>query len=131
MEGVSFLFIFLIFICGILFNVIWGKLIGLGYGMVSFQNSIIDSLLMLTKNIQAIHEIQQLKYMHYELLDRDQKYIEFQKAIDKREVQSLRNTVIRNYINSVPHRYNHLVKFNDWNTAMLYLNKLLKERNDD
>ena len=85
---------------------------------------------MLTKNIQATHEIQQLKHIHYELLERDEKYIEFQKTIDEREIKSLKNTVIRNYINSVPPRYNHLIKFSDWDSAMLYLNKLLKERSN-
>ena len=99
--------------------------------MVSFQNSVVDTLLMLTKNIQTTYEIQQLKYMHYELLERDEKYIEFHKAIDERELKSLRNTVIRNYINTVPPKYNRLIEFHDWDTAMLYLNKLLKERNND
>ena len=131
MEGVSFLILLLIFVCGILFNVIWGQSLGLGYGMLTFQSSIADTLLMLTKNIQSTHEIQQLKYMHYEILERDEKYIEFQKAIDEKEMRSLRNTIIRNYINTVPPRYNRLIQFNDWDTAMLYLNKLLKERNND
>ena len=126
MEGVSFLILLLIFVCGILFNVIWGQSLGLGYGMLTFQSSIADTLLMLTT-----HEIQQLKYMHYEILERDEKYIEFQKAIDEKEMRSLRNTIIRNYINTVPPRYNRLIQFNDWDTAMLYLNKLLKERNND
>tara|TARA_E500000331_G_C16882331_1_gene551048 strand:- start:102 stop:497 length:396 start_codon:yes stop_codon:yes gene_type:complete len=130
MEGISFLILLLVFVCGILFNVIWGQALGLGYGLVSFQNSITDALLMLTKNIQATYEIQQLKHLHYELLERDEKYIEFQKKIDEREITSLKNTVVRNYINSVPPRYNHLIKFNDWNSAMLYLDKSLKERSN-
>ena len=131
MEGVSFLFLFFIFLCGIIFNVIWGQLVGLGFGMATFQNSIVDTLLMLSKNMQATYEIQQLKYMHYELVGRDVKYIEFQKAFDEREIKSIRNTVIRNYINAVPPRYNNLIKFHDWDSAILYLNKLLKERNSD
>ena len=49
MEGVSFLFILLIFLCGILFNVIWGQSLGLGYGLLSFQNSMTSSLLLLAR----------------------------------------------------------------------------------
>ena len=131
MEGVSFLLILLIFLCGILFNVIWGNAVGLGYGSISYRNSMIDSLLLFAKNIQSVHEIQQLKYMHYELLERDEKYINFQKMVDERELTSIKNTIVRNYINSVPKRYMHMIKFEDWNSAMLYLNKILKERSDD
>ena len=131
MEGVSFLILLLVFICGILFNIIWGRSLGLGYGLLTFQSSVLDALRMLTKNIQAVYEIQQLKYMHYELLERDEKYIEFQKTIDEQELRSLKNTVIRNYINAIPARYNHVIKFDDWNSVMAYLNKFLKEKNND
>jgi hypothetical protein len=130
MEGISFLILLLVFICGILFNIIWGQALGLGFGMIAFRNSIADALLMLTKNIQTAQEIQQLKQMHYELIDRDEKYIEFQKKIDDREIKSLKDTIIRNYINAIPPRYNHLIKFNDWNSAMQYLDNILKERSN-
>ena len=131
MEGVSFLFILLIFLCGILFNVIWGQSLGLGYGLLSFQNSMTSSLLLLAKNVQSVYEIYQLKYIYYETINKDQKYVEFQKMIDEKELNSMKNTVIRNYINSVPKRYIHLVEFNDWNSAMEHLNKLLKGDNND
>ena len=86
---------------------------------------------MLAKNIQSVAEIQQLKYMSYEIMEQDKKYIEFQKSIDHKEMNSLKNSLIRDYINSVPSRYNFMIKFHDWDSAMSYLNNLLKERNDD
>ena len=86
---------------------------------------------MLAKNIQSVAEIQQLKYMSYEIMEQDKKYIEFQKVIDQKELNSLKNSLIRDYINSVPSRYNFMIKFHDWDSAMSYLNNLLKERNDD
>jgi len=125
------LFVILVFISGIIFNVTFGQMLGLGYGLLTFQKSIVDTLTLFARNIQTMYEIQQLKHMHYDLLERDQKYIDFQKTIDEREMKSLKNTVIRNYINAVPPRYNHLIKFHDWDSAMLYLDKLLKERNND
>ena len=125
------LFVILVFISGIIFNVTFGQMLGLGYGLLTFQKSIVDTLTLFARNIQTMYEIQQLKHMHYDLLERDQKYIDFQKTIDEREMKSLKNTLIRNYINAVPPRYNHLIKFHDWDSAMLYLDKLLKERNND
>ena len=125
--GITF-YLFVVFICGILFNVAWGYALGLGYGINVFQMAMINSLLLLAKNIQSVVEIQQLKYMSYEMLDRDEKYIQFQKHIDSKELDSLKNSLIRDYINSIPAKYNYMIKFHDWDSAMSHLNNLLKEK---
>ena len=121
-------YMFIVFVCGILFNTTWGYVLGLGYGLNVFQTAMINSLLLLAKNIQSVAEIQQLKYMSYEMLERDTKYIEFQMKIDKKELDSLKNSLIRDYINSIPAKYNYMIKFHDWDSAMSHLNNLLKER---
>ena len=125
------LFTLMVFVCGMLFNAVWGYALGLGFGINTFQTCMINSLTLLAKNVQSVYEIQQLKYMSYEILERDQKYIEFQKKIDEKELKSLKNTLIRDYINSIPSRYNHMVQFHDWDSAMNDLNNILKERAND
>ena len=125
------LFLFVAFLCGVTFNVFWGYILGLGFGIEAFKRSMVDSLIVFTKNIQAVHRIQQAKHMHYELLERDEKYIEYQKFIDEQELNSIKETIIRNYINSIPPRYNNLVLFHDWGSAMEFLSKAIKEKNND
>ena len=127
----SFLYLFIAFICGIIFNVFWGYALGLGYGTILFRNTVADGLLMMAKNIQSLHEIHKIKYMSYSLLERDEKYIEFQKQIDNNEMRSLKNSVVRNFLNSVPVRYNNLIDFHDWDSAMIYLNNIYNGGNDD
>ena len=127
----TFLYMFIMFVCGIAFNIVWGYILGFGYGINAFQSAMTNSLLLLAKNVQSVSEIHQLKYMSYEMVDKDKRYIEFQKLIDHKEMISLKNSLIRDYINSVPSRYNFMIKFHDWDSAMSYLNNLLKERNDD
>jgi len=126
-------YLFIAFVCGMIFNATWGYILGTGYGFLIFKRATTDCLLLLTKNIQSIYEIQQLKYMSLEMIDRDEKYIEFQKSIDEKELNSLKNTIVRNYINSVPPKYNSIVPFHDWSSAMSYLNEVLKtgENNDN
>ena len=85
---------FLVFICGMAFNIVWGYTLGFGYGINAFQNAMTNSLLLLAKNVQSVAEVHQLKYMSYEMLDRDEKHIEFQKAIDQKEMNSLKNSLI-------------------------------------
>jgi len=91
------------------------------------KKTMIDCLLMLAQNIQSVYEVNSIKQEAWKLMERDEKYIEFQKAVDKREITSLQNTVIRNFINSVPPRYNHLIEFRDWASALKYIDKIIKE----
>ena len=122
------LHLFIAFTCGVIFNALWGTMLGLGYGAIAFKNAIVDTLFILAKNVQSVYEIQKLKQMCYEMLDRDEKYVEFQKRIDENEIRSLKESVIRNFINSVPSRFSNLVEFRDWDSAMKYYNDAIKER---
>ena len=127
----TFYLLFFGFVSGILFNVFWGYTLGLGYGVVSFRRSTADTLMMLIKNVRSVYEIQQVKYEVLKLAERDEKYIEFQMYIDEKEMKSLKNTVIRNYLNSVPPKYNNMLKFHDWDSAMDYLNNFTKGSDND
>jgi|TARA_R110001592_G_scaffold313828_3_gene589308 hypothetical protein len=120
----SFLYLFIAFLCGVVFNIFWGYILGLGYGIMSYQQTTADCIRMLAKNVQSVYELQQLKYIALEMMDRDVKYIEFQRQIDKTELKSMKNTVIRNYINSTPRRFSRFVEFHDWDSAMNYLNDI-------
>jgi hypothetical protein len=115
------------FVAGTLVNALWGHLYGLGSSIIMVKTAMTDSLLILTKNIQTVHEIGQLKVMALEIAGKGEKAIAFQKSVNSSEISSLKNTVIRNYINCVPPKYNHLVAFHNWDTAMEYLNNELQK----
>ena len=115
------------FVTGILFNALWGYLYGLGSSILIVKVAMLDALLILAKNIQTVHEIGQLKIMALEMANKSEKEIDFQKSVNSSEISSLKNTVIRNYINCVPPKYNHLVNFHNWDTAMEYLNNELQK----
>ena len=86
-----------------------------------------DCIIVTAKNMQSAYEINYIKEEAWRLADKDEKYIEFQKTVDKKELMSLQNTIIRNFVNSVPPKYDHLVEFHDWDSAMKYIDKVIKE----
>ena len=112
---------------GILFNSLFGYMYGLGGSITMMKSSISDCLIMMAKNVQSVYEINQLKYMALEMSGKDERFIEFQKNADQRELSSMRNTAIRNFLNSIPPKYDNIVPFHDWVTAMNYLDIKLKE----
>ena len=102
---------------------LWNYFYSYGIITLSVRTAINDCLIILTKNIQSVYDINELKYLALEMTDKDERFIEFQKNLDRRELSSMKNTVIRNFINCVPTRYNHLVPFDDWITAVEYINR--------
>ena len=99
----------------------------LGSTIVMMRTAINDSLIVMAKNIQDVYEIKYLKEEAMRLVGRDDKYIDWQSEIDRRQINSLKTSCIRNFINSVPTKYNHLVKFDDWDSAMEYIDSVIKE----
>ena len=90
-------------------------------GLAAEQN------LKMKANIEA-HEI---KYNALEIAERPDKYIEFQREVDRQQLMVLQKTIIRNFIVSIPPSYKHLVQFDDWDSAMNYLTKHFKRRSHD
>ena len=128
MEEYSTFFIGLI--AGIIILRIWDYLYVMGSIGLAMKTCMKDCILMLAKNIQSVYEINNLKYIALEMSDKDEKYIKFQKAMDTRELHSMKNTTIRNFINSIPLKYKHLVPFNDWGTAIDYVNAELQKQKE-
>ena len=40
----SFLYLFVAFSCGVVFNIFWGYILGLGYGIMSYQQTTADCI---------------------------------------------------------------------------------------
>ncbi len=122
---------FIGFVAGVVCIRLWDYFYGLGVSTLMVRSAIKDCLLMLAKNVQSAYEINQLKYIALESCDRGEKFIEFQKRIDTHELNSMKNTVVRNFINPIPKRFEHLIPFNDWDTAMQFLTNHINENKEE
>ena len=115
------------FLFGVAFHIVWNWLVNTGYTIIMMKRAINDCVVFMAKNLQNVYEIKYLKEEAMRLAGRDEKYIEWQARIDEKEINSLKTTCIRNFINAIPPKYNHLIKFHDWETAMEYIDKTVKE----
>lgn len=117
----------LIFCLGFTISMVCNLLLGVGNSVRLVKETMNDCLLMMAKNIQTAYQSNEIKYHALQIAEKDEKYIEFQKRVDNEQLISLQNTIIRNFINSVPTKYNHLIKFSDWKSAIDYLNSTIKK----
>ncbi len=121
-------YVIISFVCGMAFIRFWNYIFNLGRSTIMIKNTINDCLLMMSANLQAAHEAHEIKYYALELAERNEKYIDFQKKVDEQQLKTIQNTIIRNFISSVPHQHSHLIKFHNWETAMVELTKEIKRR---
>ena len=77
MEG--YLLYFIVFCCGIITNIFWNHLLGLGTGIMMVRTVISDCLMVVAKNVQSVYEINELilpkindlELIHQNDIDRD------------------------------------------------------------
>tara|TARA_B100001123_G_C14350218_1_gene646651 strand:- start:43 stop:423 length:381 start_codon:yes stop_codon:yes gene_type:complete len=122
---------FIGFLAGIVCAKLWDYFYVLGTHTLMFKTGMDDCLIMLAKNIQSVYELNELKYMSLDMVEKDEKFIKFHKTLDEREMSSMKNTVIRNFINPIPSKYNHLVPFRDWEGAMEYINDVIQNKREE
>jgi len=118
----------LFFISGVIAHMLYNRIVNLGYTAIMMKNTIDDCLIVLSSSIQTNIESHELKYLALEIAGRQDKYVEFQKQVDRSQLVTLQKTLIRNLRASVPRKYDYLIEFNDWDTAMSYINKKFNKR---
>ncbi len=123
--------IILSFTAGIFFMYFLSVIMALGHSVTVIRQAIYDCLIIMSANIQAAYESYEIKYHALEIAERDDKYIDFQRKVDKQQLDTMRKSIIRNFIVTVPPKYRYLVEFHDWDSAMLYLTKEIKRRQND
>ena len=113
------------FLLGVLFHMLWNWMVNTGYTIIMMKAAINDCVIFMAKSLQDVYEIKYLKEEAMRLVNRDEKYIEWQSILHEKEIRSLKPTCIRNFINAIPPKYNHLIEFHDWQSAMEYIDKVL------
>ena len=119
--------VFLAFLIGIIVNKLWNMMLYTGYSILILNQLQKDSVKLMASAAQTIHEIQTLKYLEMHKNGKCEKEIQIQRSIDKKYTDPLKNAMIHSYISTFPFRYKHLLKFSDWDSAMEYVDQLVKE----
>ena len=86
---------------------------------------------MFIQSEQGLQEILQLKYIAMEEAKRTKQNITAQQYIDQLNIDSIKNSVMRNYISVFPESYSHLIKFRTWSELENYVNSVtVKEKEE-
>ena len=75
---------------------------------------------------QGIQEILVFKYLAMQEADRSEQNITAQKYIDQMSIKSIQSAIMRNYVNSFPSNYKHLIEYTTWEELEEYVDNVMK-----
>ena len=75
---------------------------------------------------QGLQQVLELKYIEMEGSSRSEQNIIAQRHIDQMNVDSVKSAIMRNYANSFPRSYKHIMEFSSWKEMESFIIKETK-----
>ena len=119
---------FIMFMIGFVSHMVWAYVLNLGYCVVMVKELTDDILKLVAKSAQTTHHVYELKYLFLKEAGKSEEQVEYEKKIDQIQLKSVQDTIIRNVLTNYPPKYTHLLKFDDWDSAMKHLTEVIKKR---
>jgi hypothetical protein len=118
----------LFFITGWLTHAVVAYILSLGSSALLFQRTMEDCLLVVGRTYEGYIFAQEYKMEHLRLAGKSEKELEIEQKMDATTMASIQATLIRNILHNVPSKFEGLVRFHDWDSAMDEVTRIIKER---
>ena len=119
---------FIMFMIGFVSHMVWAYVLNLGYSVVMVKELTDDILKLIAKSAQTTYHVYELKYLFLKEAGKSEEQIEYERKLDQIQLKSVQDTIIRNVLTNYPPKYTHLLKFDDWDSAMEHLSEVIKKR---
>ena len=119
---------FIMFMIGFVSHMVWAYVLNLGYCVVMVKELTDDILKLVAKSAQTTYHVYELKYLFLKEAGKSEEQVEYEMKIDQMQLKSVQDTIIRNVLTNYPPKYIHLLKFDDWDSAMKHLTEVIKKR---
>ena len=95
--------------------------LGLSISILNQTQKSCAALFLLSE--QGLQQILELKYIEMKDARRSDQNILAQRHIDQVNLDSIRTSIMRNYVNSFPQSYKHIMEFSTWKELEDFINK--------
>lgn len=112
---------------GFLLSKIWNLILYTGYAVIVLQELQSSAAKLLFSINQTIYEIQSLKINEMRKQGRSEKEIQFESKMMDQNAIILKKAVVSSFLYNWPRKYKDILEFYDWDSAMEYVDKLIKE----
>ena len=120
----------LFFMIGIVFTYLLTYIMSIGRSVEMLKRSQQSCAALFIVSEQGLQEILQLKYIAMKEANRSEQNITAQKYIDQMNIQSIKETIMRNYVRSYPQKYEHTMEFASWEEMEIYVDQQVKKNKE-
>ena len=114
---------------GIIFTMTVNYITKLGSSVIILKQAQKSCAALFVTSEQGLQEILQLKYLAMEEANRSQQNITAQKYIDQLNIDSIKKSIMRNYIVNFPKSYSNIIEYSNWEEMEDYVDRVTKEEN--
>ena len=112
---------------GFVLSKIWNLVLYTGHAVIILQDLQKDAAKLMFSVTQTIYEIESLKLTELHRQDKSEREIEFHKQMIEKNSIILKKAVVSNFLYNWPRKYKNILEFYDWDSAMQYVDQLIKE----
>ena len=112
---------------GFVLSKIWNLVLYTGHAVIILQDLQKDAAKLMFSVTQTIYEIESLKLTEVHSQDKSEREIEFHKQMIEKNSIILKKAVVSNFLYNWPRKYKNILEFYDWDSAMQYVDQLIKE----
>jgi hypothetical protein len=118
------------FIFGMIISWVFNYIMGLGYSVLLLRQAQKSCAALLLASDQGLQQVLHLKYLALEESDRSQQNITAQKYIDQLNIDSVKKTIMKNYVLAFPRSYENILEYKTWEEMENFVDKTLKEEQE-
>jgi len=115
------------FVVGVVVFWFFSYLMAIGHSISLLKQTQSSCAALFVTSEQGLLEILHLKYMVMEEADRSPQNITAQKYIDQMNIDSIRETIMKNYVRVFPGKYENIMEYSTWEEMETFVNTALKE----
>lgn len=102
------------FAIGMIVSQLFKYVMSLGLSVIILNQTQESCAALFTLSSLGLQRVLELKYIEMADSERSEKNIMAQRHIDQINVESIKSSIMRNYINSFPSSYKHTMQYSTW-----------------
>lgn len=118
------------FVMGMVIMYLFSCLVSLGHSVNILKQTQQSCAALFMQSEEGLQEIFQLKYIAMSEAGRSEQNITAQKYIDQLNLNSVKSSIMRNYVGVFPASYHHTMEYATWEELEDYVNKFMKKQRE-
>ena len=118
------------FFIGMVTTLFFNYVAAIGHSITVLKQTQRSCAALFVASEQGLLEVLYLKYLAMEEADRSEQNIIAQKYIDQINIDSIKKSIMKNYVTTFPSSYQNILEYSTWEDMESYVDRTMKEKKE-